>query len=770
MEENEKNKQTIIIQTKYHALVRVERDNIIRHRIYNRITKKVVKLNSIPIIFKSYDYEKAISVSKNKIFKLDNSFEINTKSYVDYDSSMYNKKLISIFKNIFTKNGFAVRENQVLISLLMLNSSLQGHISICEAEVGTGKTHAYLIASLLYRKYNTIENAFRYNYDDFYSSILSSKKSIVISTSNITLQKAIIEDYLPNISEMLKRENVIKSDLTAVVRKGKGHYICDKRLGIKIAKERNKHIKNKLNELLNIDFHNIDMDELYDLHAGIKKQICVTRSCNKRCELSSRCRFKKLMSYLKESHNYQICNHNYFLADIKNRKRNLPPLLPDYSVIILDEAHKIEEVAREMYGDKIIKFEVENLTNKAIGILSNHYDIDKIESYVDFIQEANQKVFTNLKNNIIIPNDCKDENDIEKFQTKITPNLQNLLQNIRNKLERVNKYVEIQDTMGNTKNDNAQDLFYKIKELIEKMNSFVDDLDNVIYWLEEIETDNINLCCIPKDLDSKLYNDVFRKGIPVVLTSGTMSVDNDFSFLKNRLGLNKIKNIHEISVKSPFNYKDNCLIYLPEDIPYPNYDDENYIQIISNKINKLINITNGRTLVLFTSYKVLDLVYNSLDNIKHKFNFLKSVKSDTSIINRFKSGEKSVLFATGSCWEGIDIPGDSLLSLVIVKLPFPVPDPIIDYKKTLFKKPEDFVNQVLFPEMIIKLKQGFGRLIRTEQDIGVVSILDSRMNIGEKYREKVLKCLPECNVVDNTDDIDEFLKNNCDILTKSISV
>lgn len=339
---------------------------------------------------------------------------------------------------------------------------------------------------------------------------------------------------------------------------------------------------------------------------------------------------------------------------------------------------------------------------------------------------------------------------------------------IRNGLERISKAVEIQGTMEDSKKkkkDNTQELFYRINGLIEKFNSFIKNSDNIIYWLEEAGNKyRTKLCCIPKNLDVQLYNDIFQNKFPVILTSGTMSVDGDFNFLKSRLGMTKVRHrsINEISVKSPFDYESNCIIYIKDNMPYPDYKDKNYIDTITQEIGELIKATDGRTMVLFTSYRVLNTVYQGLAHMIAQYTFLKSARSDITIIDKFKGANKPVLFATGSCWEGIDIPGDALSSLIIVKLPFPVPDPILEYKLSLLQTEDEFRKEVLFPEMIIKLKQGFGRLIRKETDTGVVSILDSRLNARKSFRNEVLKCLPKCNVVNSIDSVQEFMKDRKD--------
>ena len=176
----------------------------------------------------------------------------------------------------------------------------------------------------------------------------------------------------------------------------------------------------------------------------------------------------------------------------------------------------------------------------------------------------------------------------------------------------------------------------------------------------------------------------------------------------------------------------------------------------------LIKATHGHSLVLFTSYKVMELVYSRVSTQIDQYPIWKMEKRSLNPIDEFRKSTNGVLFASGNCWEGIDIPGDILSSLIIVKLPFAVPDPISDYEQTLYGSIEDYKDKVVFPEMIIKLKQGVGRLIRSESDTGVVSILDSRLREDGSYRSRVLKALPDFMVTDSVSEVERFIEGKKD--------
>jgi ATP-dependent DNA helicase DinG len=207
---------------------------------------------------------------------------------------------------------------------------------------------------------------------------------------------------------------------------------------------------------------------------------------------------------------------------------------------------------------------------------------------------------------------------------------------------------------------------------------------------------------------------------------------------------------------SPFNYRENVLLYTSEAVPY--YKAGNYAEKLTDEIERLIRKSNGHAAVLFTSYNSLGLVFSELQKRSLPFPMFKLERSTSNAIERFKQSGNGVLFASGALWEGIDIPGDSLSMLIIVKLPFQVPDPISEYEKSQYADFREYREDVLIPEMLIKLKQGFGRLIRTETDSGVVALLDCRANENGAYRNAVIAALPDCCVTSDISGIEPFLR------------
>jgi len=180
---------------------------------------------------------------------------------------------------------------------------------------------------------------------------------------------------------------------------------------------------------------------------------------------------------------------------------------------------------------------------------------------------------------------------------------------------------------------------------------------------------------------------------------------------------------------------------------------------VAEEVRQLIKATHGHTAVLFTSYKAMDIVFQLVQEYVLPFPLFKFGRGDTTVLERFKRSGNGVLFACGSFWEGIDLPGDILSSLIIVKLPFAVPDPISEYEQTLYHDIAIYKRDVVVPTMLVKLKQGSGRLIRSETDTGIVALLDVRMREDKAYRERVLDALPDCDVTANINDVERFIQS-----------
>lgn len=217
--------------------------------------------------------------------------------------------------------------------------------------------------------------------------------------------------------------------------------------------------------------------------------------------------------------------------------------------------------------------------------------------------------------------------------------------------------------------------------------------------------------------------------------------------------------ILETSCESPFNYKEHTRLYISKKTLVPKMNDDEYIRSIANEVEKLIQATHGHTAVLFTSYKVLSAVHKLLEPKLSEYNIIKMTRSNKTAISDFKKSKNAVLFASGSMWEGVDCAGDVLSSVIIVKLPFPLRTEALEQKKANCETMGDFVHTYAVPQMIIKLRQGAGRLIRNETDTGVLAILDARATGNGNYYKRVMNALGKYPVVSSVEEIGDFIRS-----------
>ena len=664
-----------------------------------------------------------------------------------------------IFEDILPLYGYAVREKQVELAEHILGAISHRVISLSEAEVGTGKTHAYLIAAAL---------AKRSRVNDFWLSgkypgqsyISSTHMPVVVSTSSIALQKAIVTDYIPEISKILMEHSIIQTPLTCVIRKGKEHYVCEKNLRAFLYFERDDAIKKKLAALLE-NTAATDLGDADGLKPYVKRKIGVSGRCGRECLFYENCRYLRHMKRAQSGEiDFQVCNHNYLLADVLRRAKEQGPLIPHYQAVIIDEAHKFLPAARQMYGGSLSVEVFPRLRETLCSFTFKHYESPTPVRRLALKLEGQGKSLFRLLNENIPKGSYDDET--ERFATVMDEQAARHLSNICRIIDNLELALAEKPVLDRYKGRCSQALWelgniYEQAAVLERHGSLV-------CWLEREkpkETEASLLRAIPKNLDELLYRDIWSKGVPIVLTSGTLSASGSFEHIKRSLGLNRIRSggLLETSKPSPFRYMDNTLLYISETMPFPTgYWDERYVGAVAEETARLIRASYGHAAVLFTSYKVMDMVFERLSKRNLGFTLFRLDRGGVGAIDRFRRSGNGVLFASGALWEGIDLPGDILSLLVIVKLPFPVPDPISEYEQTLYLGMDEYKRKVIVPEMLVKLKQGFGRLIRSETDTGVVALLDSRAAFYSTYRERVLLALPNCPVTDDIKIAETFFR------------
>lgn len=645
---------------------------------------------------------------------------------VEYQKRAH-QEVEKIFRVLLPEQGLAVREEQIRLCHEMLDTLLGERIALCDAGVGIGKTYAYLVACVLMRKYSILMER----------NSLPKQHPVVVSTSSIALQKAILSEYVPFLSRVLVEQGIIQTPLRAVVRKGKEHFVCDNRLEQRIEAIRHKQ-KNAVQReaLLSLRKH-YDMDTVKDLSGFDRRLVCVPKFCPRECPGRQTCRYQRYLEESKKQDVFlQICNHNYLLADAFHRREEYKPLLADYRALVVDEAHKLPEAARQMFGKNLCMDDIREI---AYYLEREHQNVEartlKAGMYSIFTIIGESHIFSHgIKENFQLTGECE-------FC------LWEGIQMIERMMEQLKGVV-------------PKWVLNRLQEAKEVLECFLQKNSKYVLHLR-MDKEKIPVLCaasreIPQLLREMLWDR--EQALSAILTSGTLKAGKGFARTLQMTGLEGRTGVQSYVAESPFAYEENCLLYLPKTLQKCKRGSREEVEMVAGQIHSLICSTYGHTLVLFTSYTLMGSVYQILrDGIP--FPMVEVWRHSQEEILRFKTMENAVLFAAGSCWEGVDFPGDMVSSLIIVKLPFAVPDPISEAEKETYESLEDYIQAIIVPDMQKKLRQGFGRAIRTETDTCVVSILDFRAVKGGKYHEDVMCALPPCQMAEELREVQDFIRS-----------
>ena len=614
-----------------------------------------------------------------------------------------------IFREILPRRGMAVREEQIALCHEVLDTLYNKEISLCEAGVGIGKTLAYLVACILWQVHRPNQ----------------LKMPVVISTSSVALQDAILNEYLPDLSAVLLAEGIITEPITAVVRKGKERFVCDARLAERQAKALSKgqRQKNSLRMAESI----LDLDHIPNLTRYDRCRICVPRSCPRDCFMRLDCRYQQ---YLRDSMkpDIQICNHNYLLANASHRLEERPLLLRQYQALVVDEAHKLPDAARQMYTE----------------ILS----ADDMDELCFLLQQAHFKGLSKRLRTafLTLSISCTPSFSMPKRKISVLFTLTPFRQ------AALTDCIDILQYIGSLPNM-PHYLQCRLAETESLLRLFLLDVPTRILYLEFSADGQPTFCAASNRVPQLLRSALWNTREPTILTSGTLTAAGDFDHTEQLLGLAAYAPLRHFRAESPFDYRKKCLLYIPARraaaVP------EN--QYLADKIVQLVSTCHGHTLALFTSYRQMRHVYDALGG-RLTFPVFQAGRGQNRSIQQFRQSGNGVLFAAGSCWEGIDFPGDMVSLLIIAKLPFPIPDPVSDYERRQYPNLRDYINAEVIPEMQKKLRQGFGRAIRTEQDSCVVAVLDERAGAGGKYHDAALAALPTCPTTEKIEDVQQFIR------------
>ena len=592
---------------------------------------------------------------------------------------------------------------------------------IAEAGTGTGKTLAYLVP------------------------LIRSGLRAVISTGTKNLQEQIFFKDLPFLKKMFP-------EVKATLMKGRANYLCRQKL-YDIEKQP------VLDGLAEVDQYGKirtwerktqtgDRAELKDLpdsstlwpRIDARRETCTGQKCPE----FERCFITWMHQRAAES-DVIIVNHHLFFADLALKQMEFASLLPEYEALVFDEAHDMEDVATRYFGIQVSNFRVDELgrdteaTLKLKGIPGS--DAMPVLAAVGEMRRRSTNFFE-----LFPPKDGRRSFD----------NRENFMEANRGHYSAIlNAFTRLESEIGQLKDrpEEVNRLAERAKELRAAFEVVLESKDrNFVFWWER-RGHGIFLESSPIDVSGKLRERLFDQVPTVVLTSATLAVGGTFDFLKRRLG---IENAKEKIYGSNFDYARQSLLYTPLHLPDPREPD--FGRQAADEVAEILKATEGRAFVLFTSYAQMRVVYERVREMIRFPLLLQGTMPRTPLLNKFRSTPHAVLFATSSFWQGVDVQGEQLSAVIIDRLPFAVPtDPVVAARvRQINEDGGSAFTDYQVPEAVIALKQGFGRLIRSESDRGVLAMLDHRM-VRKQYGQLFFESLPPYRRTTRLEDVRTFM-------------
>lgn len=646
-------------------------------------------------------------------------------------------------EEIFGENGIIARSHekyefrpgQVKMSEAVLRAFENKKHLIVEAGTGTGKTMAYLVPAIAYA--------------------LSEKKKVIISTGTKALQEQLMQKDIPFLQKAMPKK------FKASYMKGRSNYACLYR----IRKAEGQPILEGLDQLGHFDqirhwardTETGDRAELTELPENLpfwaqinaKGETCL----GQKCPDFEAC-FITRMRQRADDADIVIVNHHLFFADLNIRGSEYGRVLPDYSAVIFDEAHLIEDIASDYFGFQVSSYQVDELIRDAGFIPFTDADNDRaITKVCARIAAFSESFFSRFQQG-------------RGFEGRFSLPAESFARKSRDgSIEATplgEAYLELDSALKALESFLAKfsdEEMPELESILRRVRHLHFDLDFIcsqsekdyVYWVER-RGRGIYLRASPIDVSALLQDKLFEKVETAVLTSATLSSGGKFGFIQSRLGLDN-SSADTLMAPSSFDYQKQSILYLPKAMPEPS--SPQFLDFAAKEIIELLKLSEGRAFVLSTSINSMNTLYEIVSSRVSFPCFLQGSMSKAGLMESFRNSQNPVLFATSSFWQGVDVRGDQLSCVIIDKLPFAVPtDPLVAARTRYI---DDNGGKSFFeysvPNAVITLKQGVGRLIRSASDKGVVAILDPRLRT-KSYGKDFLASLPASRITTDLNDVE----------------
>jgi ATP-dependent DNA helicase DinG len=611
------------------------------------------------------------------------------------------------------------RPSQATMAEAVLDA-IQNRYPLCvEAGTGTGKTLAYLIPALF------------------------SIQRVIISTATRNLQDQLFFKDIPFIRQHLF------PDLRVTYMKGRTNYLCLKKfheetpqdVGSGELQEHWKDLSDWIEKTETGDRSELswmgDDDSLWK-QLDARSDTCT----GQKCSFFDQCYVTRMRQKALES-NLIVVNHALFFANLALETDEIGKVLPNFSVLILDEAHEVEDIAANHFGKGVSNRQIEFLCHDFRKLAA---EIPELSDLVDKVETAAAIFFGSFpsvmgRHSLNLYQDPEAGTvDLRSASAQTRQRLQNALLALFHGLE----------GPGDRPSE-AAPLIRRLGQTISALDEIFDpESGENVYWFERRPT-GVFLHVNPINMAPILKEHLFSRTDTAIFTSATLTTNNDFEYFKARLGIPEPR---EVVTTSEFDYTEQAILYIPQ-IPEPR--SEEYHSHALQEIRQILTLTEGHAFLLFTSFAHMNRVYEALAQ-EIPFPLLRQGDFPKNrLLEVFRETPHAVLCATSSFWQGVDVQGDALRAVVIDKLPFLVPtEPLVAARISwLEKEGENAFLRYSVPEAIITLKQGLGRLIRSRQDRGILAVLDSRLRT-RSYGQLFLKSLPNCPVTDKIEELRHF--------------